>query len=119
MVALGGAIGSVLRYGVGRLALIYLDQPTVLATMVVNVSGSFALGLFGTLALEKVAIPADIRNFVTVGLLGGYTTFSTLSFEAVLLADSGDIIKAGASVAGNVALGLLMAYLGMLAARSF
>ena len=118
MVALGGAIGSVLRYGVGRLALIYLDQPTVLATMVVNVSGSFALGLFGTLALEK-AIPVELRNFVAVGVLGGYTTFSTLSFEAVLLADSGDIIKAGASMAGNVALGLLMAYLGVLAARSF
>ena len=112
-------MGSVLRYGVRRLALIYFDQSTVLATMVVNVSGSFALGLFGTLALEKVAIPVNFRNFFAVGLLGGYTTFSTLSFEAVLLADSGDIIKASASMAGNVALGLLMAYLGILAARSF
>ena len=87
MVALGGAVGSVLRYGVGRLAATYLGSPTLLDTFFVNVSGSFALGVFLTIALERAAVPVEIRGLIAVGLLGGYTTFSTLSFEAVRLAE--------------------------------
>ena len=119
MIALGGASGSVLRYGVGRLAVTYIGPSTVLDTLLVNVSGSFALGLFITLALERISVPDDMRGLVTVGFLGGYTTFSTLSFEAVRLAESGELVRAGASLASNIALGLLAAYLGIIAARSF
>ena len=119
LVALGGAIGSVMRYGVGRLAVSYWGESTVLGTIIVNVSGSFALGLFITLGLEKVAVPVEFRVMVAVGLLGGYTTFSALSFDAVRLAESGEVLRAGLSVAGNVGLGLAAAYLGILAGRSF
>ena len=119
MVALGGAVGSVLRYGVGRLAVTYLGAPTLLDTFIVNVSGSFALGVFLVIALDRVAVPAEVRGFVAVGLLGGYTTFSTLSFEAVRVAESGEVLRAGVSIAGNVVMGLVAAYLGILAARSF
>ena len=119
LVALGGAVGSVLRYGAGRLAVSYFGPATVLDTFFVNVTGSFALGVFITITLEKVSVPTEYRGLVTVGLLGGYTTFSTLSVEAMRLAESGEVLKAGVSVAGNVAVGLLAAYLGILAARAF
>ena len=119
MVALGGAAGSVLRYGAGRLAVSYFGPSTVLDTFFVNVTGSFALGVFIALTLERVSVPTEYRGLVAIGLLGGYTTFSTLSVEAIRLAESGEVLKAGLSVAGNVAIGLLAAYMGMLAARAF
>ena len=119
MVALGGAVGSVLRYGAGRLAVSYFGPSTVLDTFFVNVTGSFALGVFVALTLERVSVPTEYRGLVAVGLLGGYTTFSTLSVEAMRLAESGEVLKAGVSVAGNIAIGLLAAYLGILAARAF
>ena len=118
-VALGGALGSVMRYGVGRLAVNYFGASPAWGTFFVNVTGSFALGLFITLAMERVSVPAEYRGLVTVGLLGGYTTFSTLTVEAIRLAESGEVLEAGLSVAGNVFFGLLAAYLGFQAARTF
>ena len=83
-----------------------------------NVTRSFALGVFITLALERVPVPDEFRGIVAVGFLGGYTTFSTLSFEAVRLAESGELLRASASLAGNIVMGLLAAYLGIIAARN-
>ena len=119
MVALGGAAGSVLRYGAGRMAVNFFGPSTVLDTLFVNVTGSFALGVFITLTLERVSVPSEYRGLIAIGLLGGYTTFSTLSVEAMRLAESGEVLKAGLSVAGSVVVGLVAAYLGILAARAF
>ena len=115
--ALGGATGSVLRYGVGRLAINYFGPTTVLATLAVNVSGSFALGLFYALAAERATLPPEIRALIGIGLFGGYTTFSTLSFETIQLLEAGEMTRAAASVLGNLILGLASAYLGVLVAR--
>ena len=119
MVALGGAAGSVLRYGASRLAVSLFGPATLMNPFFVNVTGSFALGLFITLTMDKVSVPTEYRALVAVGILGGYTTFSTLSVEAMRLAESGEVLKAGISVAGNIVVGLLAAYLGILAARAF
>ena len=108
-----------LRYGAGRVAVSYWGSSTVMDPLFVNLTGSFALGLFMTLALEKVAIPSEYCALVAVGFLGGYTTFSTLSFETLQLVESGELLRAAASVVGNVGLGLLAAYLGILVARVF
>ncbi len=120
-VALGGAAGSVLRYGAGRLALNYFGPTTVMATFAVNVSGSFALGLFYGLTAERTTLPGEtqalIRALIGIGLIGGYTTFSTFSFETIGLLESGELTRAAASVLGNLLLGLAAAYLGILAAR--
>jgi CrcB protein len=118
MVAVGGAAGSVIRYGVQRLAIHYVGPATILGTLSVNVTGSFALGFVVTLILERIAVSADVRTLVTVGFLGGYTTFSTLSFETVQLLDNGEYWRASWSLMANVVLGLGVAYMGVLLARA-
>jgi len=118
LVALGGSAGSVLRYAVGRLAIHYLGPSTVLGTFVVNVTGSFALGLFITLALQNGSISANVRLLIAVGLFGGYTTFSAFSFESVQLMESGQLLRASASVLGNLVVSLAAAYLGILLGRA-
>ena len=116
-VALGGAAGSILRYGVGRLAINYFGETTVLATLAVNVSGSFGLGIFYALTAERIPLPVEIKALIGIGLIGGYTTFSAFSFETLRLLESGELTRAAASVLGNLLLGLAAAYLGILAAR--
>jgi CrcB protein len=120
MVALGGAAGAVLRYAVGRLAIAYLGPSTVLGTFLVNVTGSFILGLFITLALERSPVPVNTRLvlMIAVGLLGSYTTFSTFSFESIRLIESGYVLRAGGSILGNVVVSLGAAYLGILLGRA-
>ena len=118
LVALGGGAGSVLRYAVGRLSIHYLGPSTVLGTFLVNVTGSFALGLFITLALHNGSIPANLRLLIAVGLFGGYTTFSAFSFESVQLIESGQLLRAAASVLGNLVVSLAAAYLGILLGRA-
>ena len=118
LVALGGAGGSVLRYGVARLAAFYLGPTTVMGTFIVNVTGSFLLGLFIALALEKASLSGNLRALVAVGFLGGYTTFSTLSLESVRLVEDGELVRAAASILGNLVLGLAAAYIGLLVGRT-
>ena len=118
LVALGGGAGSVLRYGVGRLVVHYLGAPSVWGTFAVNVTGSFTLGLFITLASEQFVTAPELRGLIAIGLLGGYTTFSTLSLESIQLLQSGEVAKAGVSLLGNLVLGLTAAYLGVLAGKA-
>ena len=118
LVALGGAGGSVLRYGLARLAASYLGPTTVMGTFIVNVTGSFLLGLFIALALEKASLSGNLRALVAVGFLGGYTTFSTLSLESVRLVEDGELLRAAASILGNLVLGLAAAYIGLLLGRA-
>ncbi len=118
LVALGGAGGSVLRYGVGRIAVAYLGPATVMDTFFVNVTGSFVLGLFVGLALESSVMPLHLRSLLAIGFLGGFTTFSTLSLESIRLVEEGEVLKAGFSVLGNVVLGLAAAYVGLLLGRA-
>ena len=86
-IALGGAAGSVARYllaeGIGR-----IDR-FPLGTLVVNVTGALILGLVATILLERTNAPEAVRLGLTVGLLGGYTTFSTIQLEVLQLLDSG------------------------------
>lgn len=118
MVAAGGAAGSVLRFAVGRLAIQLLGTGTVWGTLFVNVTGSFALGFFLAYALQRGELSADLRAMVAIGLLGGYTTFSTLSYDTIRLLESGDLARAGINILASLALGLAAAYLGIIAGRA-
>ncbi len=116
--AAGGAAGSVMRYAVGRLAAHYLGADTVAGTFAVNVAGSFALGLLAAVFLARSGLPVELRAMATVGLLGGFTTFSTLAYDGVRLMSNGEYARAGVSIAANMVVGLAAAYLGMLAGRA-
>lgn len=119
MVAIGGAAGSVLRYGAHRVAVNYAGTDTVLGTMAVNLTGSFLLGFLATMLFGRFSVPDEVRNFLTFGLLGGFTTFSALTYQTVDLMDKGLVLPALAGLIGNVVLGLLVAYLGVGLAKTF
>ena len=85
MVAVGGGLGSVLRYGAQRIAANYAGPETVMGTLAVNLAGSFILGFLMTLLLVRFPVSTEVRIFLTVGILGGFTTFSTLSYQTVQL----------------------------------
>ena len=112
-IAVGGSLGAVARYGmvlgVGRLTP---GWHVPWATMLVNVTGSFLLGL----AIRVLApLPAGSawRGFVAVGLLGAFTTFSTYSYEGILLLQSRDYARAVVYLAGSVLMGLLALLAGL------
>lgn len=113
LVAVGGAAGSVLRFAVGRWAGSRWGPATVMGTLIVNVTGSFLIGLLVGISLERAPLPEPVRSFASVGFLGGYTTFSTLSLESVRLIMEGEFVRAAANVGGSIIAGLGAAFLGL------
>ena len=111
-VALGGALGSVARHGVNRLVL--HQWPAVrfpLATLTVNVVGCLIVGvLAGLVASGRLPMRANWREFVFVGILGGFTTFSAFSLDTITLIRAGDAREALANVLLQVVVGLGAAY---------
>jgi CrcB protein len=112
-VAIGGAAGSVARFALGTLIQSRTPGPFPLGTFVINVSGSLLLGFLMQFSLDTTAISPELRILLTTGFCGGYTTFSTFSYETVKLAESGDFSDAGWYVAGSVILSLLATLLGI------
>jgi fluoride exporter len=114
-VALGSAVG-----GVSRVALsTFIQQragPFPIGTLVVNVTGSLALGFLLRYTLGSTSVSAEARALLTTGFCGGYTTFSTFSYEAITLIEDGDYRRAAAYVVASVLLSLMATFLGILAA---
>jgi fluoride exporter len=114
-VALGGAVGSVMRYAVGVAiqGRTGLDFPV--GTLLVNLSGCLLLGFLIHYALATPAITPEFRALLTTGLCGGYTTFSTFGYETVTLIQDGDWRRAtlyvGLSIAGSI-LGVMLGIAG-------
>lgn len=101
-VALGGATGAVLRYTVANVVALFWHGRLPLATLGVNIVGSFAIGLLYVLIAERGIIHPDWRSVAMVGLLGALTTFSTFSLETVLMLERGDVLAAFGYVLGSV-----------------
>ncbi|MGH7629731.1 MAG: fluoride efflux transporter CrcB [Gemmatimonadales bacterium] len=115
-VALGGAIGSVVRYGVA--SLVQARAGTFpLGTVVVNFTGSVLLGFIVRYALETPAITPEVRALLTTGFCGGYTTFSTFTYESATLMEEGDWRRAALYVGVSVAASLVGVFLGFAGAR--
>ena len=110
-VALGGAIGAVLRYLTGVLTLRLLGPGFPWATLCVNVLGSFIMGCVVIWMAERDAL--RFAPFVMTGVLGGFTTFSAFSLDAVALAQRGQIALAAIYVSASVGAGLLALIAGM------
>ena len=118
LVGAGGAIGAMARYGFASLVGRIWPMGFPLATMLINVIGSAAMGvLVGLLARWLPAWQGDARLFVAVGILGGFTTFSTFSLDTIVLIERGDWLSAGAYVLLSVVLCLVGLYLGLLVTR--
>ncbi|MGE0443777.1 MAG: fluoride efflux transporter CrcB [Vicinamibacterales bacterium] len=115
-VAVGGALGSVARHGVNHLVqgqARFARFPW--ATMLVNVSGCLIIGLLaGVIASGRLPMRAGWREFVFVGLLGGFTTFSTFGLDTVTLLRAGATGDAFLNVAGNLVIGVGAVYAGLL-----
>jgi fluoride exporter len=117
-VALGGALGSMARYGSSGLAARWLGAGFPWGTLFVNVAGSFAIGLLAALvgADGRPLLTNDARAFVIVGVLGGFTTFSSFSLETLNLARNGQLGAAGANVALSLIVCLVAVWLGFASA---
>jgi CrcB protein len=116
-IALGSALGGVGRYLVGGLVQRTAGAGFPAGTLVVNVTGSFLLGVFLRYGLETPTLTPEMRAFLTIGLCGGYTTFSTFSYETVALLEDGQWGRAGLYAAASLALSLVATLLGLMAAR--
>jgi CrcB protein len=112
LVFLGGGIGSVCRYAMATTLQKTFPGPFPVGTFFVNLVGCFAVGLVGALGLERAALSPEARVFILVGLLGGFTTFSSFAWETLGLLSVRDALRAALYVAGSVFCGLIGAYLG-------
>lgn len=111
-VAAGGALGALARYGLSGWIQDVSGGLFPWGTLVVNVLGCFLLG-FALAWLERVALAAELRSFLGIGLLGAFTTFSTFSYEAVALLRDRDWLRAGGYLSGSLLLGLAAAAAGL------
>jgi len=116
-IAAGSAIGGMSRYLLGGMIQRLTAGTFPAGTLVINVSGSFLLGLILRYGVDTPTLTPEIRAFLTVGLCGGYTTFSTFSYETVALMEDGEWTRATLYVALSVGLSVLAAFLGFVAAR--
>jgi len=116
-IGVAGALGALARYGLeGWVSRRAGSFPW--GTFVVNVSGSFLLGLLVTLLGERFAVAPWVRASLTIGFLGAYTTFSTLSLESYRLLEGRSYALAGANLAGSLAAGVLALYGGVVLGRA-
>lgn len=118
LVGAGGALGAMTRYGFSVLVGRLWPMSFPLATLLINIIGSLAMGLFvGLMARLMPAWQNEARLFVAVGLLGGFTTFSSFSLDAIVLLERGEMVQAISYVLLSVVLCLIGLYLGLLVTR--
>ena len=118
MVAAGGMIGAVGRYAVTGWISRISDTTFPYGTFVVNVAGSFLLGVIATLLIDRLAVDPYWRLFLTIGFLGSFTTFSTVSYESLRIMEAGMFDIALLNLLGSIAFGLVAAWMGVVAARA-
>jgi CrcB protein len=103
-VAIGGALGSVSRYVVGVIAGRLLGSAFPWGTLFINIVGSFAIGVLVEIFALRWSASEFTRVFLTIGICGGFTTFSTFSLDAVLLLERGEYAAASAYMVGSMVL---------------
>jgi CrcB protein len=120
LIALGGALGSVLRFWLSGAVANQVGTTFPWGTLIVNVSGSFIIGFIATLTGPegRVFVSSNTRSFFTIGVCGGYTTFSSFSLQTLDLLRGGEWLRAGANTVASVILCLLAVWLGHIAAAA-
>jgi CrcB protein len=116
---MGGALGSMGRYGVSRIFAFWFGETFPWGTLVVNASGSLLIGLLAGLTSDsnsRFLIAPDLRQFLLVGICGGYTTFSSFSLQTLALMREGDMLEAGSNIVMSVIFCLMAVWLGLVLA---
>jgi CrcB protein len=117
VVGCGGFAGAVLRYLVSGWVQTFIKSPFPYGTLAVNGIGSFVIGGLAGLTLTGAVSP-EVRLFVGIGLLGAFTTFSTFSYETMMLIKSSSYLEAFLNIGINVIIGLVLVYLGYIAGQA-
>ncbi|HEX3226782.1 MAG TPA: CrcB family protein [Gaiellaceae bacterium] len=118
-VALGGALGSSARYGLDRLIERSSSAVFPWSTFTINATGCFLIGVISAALVDRHHLPAWLRVGLVVGVVGGYTTFSTFAQEALDLGEIHHVLVAAAYVVASVAVGITAAYAGGVVGRQF
>jgi CrcB protein len=117
LIGLFGGLGCISRYLVSGWTYALFGRSLPYGTLAVNIGGSFLLGFLMAFGMRSTLLPGGLRVGLTVGFMGGFTTFSTFSYETLKLVEEGSLLQAGANVLLNVLLCLLFAAAGMMLAR--
>lgn len=118
LVGVGGFAGAISRYLVDGFVSDRTGGGFPWGTLVVNVSGTFLLGLLFAMTMERAILPAEIRGPVMIGFIGAYTTFSTYLLESWRLIEDGAWAMALANLGGSIAIGLVAVAAGMIIGRA-
>jgi CrcB protein len=117
LVGIGGFCGAVARYLVDGWVSQASGGTFPYGTLLINLSGSFVLGVLFALAVERAVLPGDIRAPVMIGFIGAYTTFSTWMLESWRLVEDGAMLAAATNIIGSVVLGLIAVVAGLAVGR--
>jgi|WetSurMetagenome_2_1015567.scaffolds.fasta_scaffold90334_2 fluoride exporter len=117
IVFLGGGLGAAARYSAQGLVHRWMGAEFPFGTMAVNITGSFAIGLLMTLLEDRFMAVPELRLFLTVGILGGYTTFSSFSFETMSMMSGGNYLGGAMNILGSLIGCLAATWLGMIVGK--
>ena len=117
-IAVGGAVGSILRYLVQIQCTHWFGSRFPLGTLIINTIGSLLIGFLFIVLLERYSVSSEIRLALMTGLLGGFTTFSAFSLETIDLIQQGSFLSAASNIILSVVLCLTACYLGVILARA-
>lgn len=116
-VAVGSALGGVTRFLLGAFVQQRAGTSFPIGTLIINITGSFLLGFLLRYALGTTSVSPDVRGFLTTGFCGGYTTFSTFTYDTMMLLEDRELGRAALYVGASVIVALVGAYLGITLGR--
>jgi CrcB protein len=118
-IGLGGFLGSIARFGIASFVQNRSESLFPYGTMVVNVAGCFVIGLLMTIFQERTDVSQNLRLFLIIGVLGGFTTFSSFSYDTFALMKSGNFLSAGLNAGGSLFACLIATWGGFYVGENF
>jgi CrcB protein len=118
-VAIGSALGGVARFWLGGFIQQRVGPSFPVGTLVINITGSFLLGVLMRYTLQSDVVSPELRTMLTTGFCGGYTTFSTFTYETAMLVEDGEYGRASLYVGASLVIALIGMFLGFAVANQF